>query len=159
MNKKVEELSIELGEKTELLRQAKEELDKKRIECLNIAKLGLSFEAKYQESNQLMEQFNSKYLEWEATFLENQQLTQQNKRLREDYNNMEQCLRDQILIHKNNRDSAVSKNIILREALGYFTKSEFDILTNTIKFAGMHIDLLTYLKHGKQLAKQALGGE
>ena len=36
-----------------------------------------------EENEKLMEQLNTKYLEWEETFMENQNLTQQNKQMRE----------------------------------------------------------------------------
>ena len=41
-----------------------------------------------EENEKLMEQLNTKYLEWEETFMENQNLTQQNKQMRVAINNI-----------------------------------------------------------------------
>src|SRR5574344_410307 len=47
------------------------------------SRLSQQLQAAKEENKKLMEQLNTKYLEWEETFLENQNLTQQNKQMRE----------------------------------------------------------------------------
>ena len=46
-----------------------------------------------EENEKLMEQLNTKYLEWEETFMENQNLTQQNKQMRENIGKAEDIAR------------------------------------------------------------------
>ena len=45
-------------------------------------------QAAKKENEKLMEQLNTKYLKWEETFIENQNLTQQNKQMRVAINNI-----------------------------------------------------------------------
>ena len=52
------------------------------------SRLSQQLQTAKEENENLMEQLNTKYLEWEETFLENQNLTQQNKQMREAINNI-----------------------------------------------------------------------
>ena len=53
-----------------------------------IQELKQQLKAAKEENEKLMEQLNTKYLEWEETFMENQNLTQQNKQMRVAINNI-----------------------------------------------------------------------
>ena len=52
------------------------------------SRLSQQLQTAKEENEKLMEQLNTKYLEWEETFMENQNLTQQNKQMRENINNI-----------------------------------------------------------------------
>src|SRR5574344_998133 len=52
------------------------------------SRLSQQLQAAKEENEKLMEQLGTKYLEWEETFMENQNLTQQNKQMRERLENM-----------------------------------------------------------------------
>ena len=52
------------------------------------SRLSQQLQTAKEENEKLMEQLNTKYLEWEETFIENQNLTQQNKQMREAINNI-----------------------------------------------------------------------
>ena len=45
------------------------------------SRLSQQLQTAKEENEKLMEQLNTKYLEWEETFMENQNLTRQNKQL------------------------------------------------------------------------------
>ena len=45
------------------------------------SRLSQQLQTAKEENEKLMEQLNTKYLEWEETFMENQNLTQQNKQM------------------------------------------------------------------------------